>query len=34
MGMVVKDVLVWQKSNPMPRNIQRRYVQDMEFAVW
>ncbi len=32
--MVVKDVLVWQKSNPMPRNINRRYVQDMEFAVW
>lgn len=33
-GMVVKDVIVWQKSNPMPRNIDRRYVQDMEFAVW
>lgn len=33
-GMKVKDVLVWQKSNPMPRNINRRYVQDMEFAVW
>lgn len=33
-GMLVKDVLVWQKSNPMPRNIKRRYVQDMEFAVW
>jgi DNA modification methylase len=32
--MIVKDVLVWQKSNPMPRNINRRYVQDMEFAVW
>lgn len=32
--MVVKDVIVWQKSNPMPRNIDRRYVQDMEFAVW
>lgn len=30
----VKDVLVWKKSNPMPRNIERRYVQDMEFAVW
>ncbi|WP_233758686.1 DNA-methyltransferase [Helicobacter acinonychis] len=30
----VKDILVWQKSNPMPRNINRRYVQDMEFAVW
>jgi DNA modification methylase len=33
-NMVVKDVIVWQKSNPMPRNINRRYVQDMEFAVW
>lgn len=33
-GMVVKDILVWQKSNPMPRNTNRRYVQDMEFAVW
>lgn len=33
-GMVVKDVLLWQKSNPMPRNVERRYVQDMEFAVW
>ncbi len=30
----VKDILIWQKSNPMPRNINRRYVQDMEFAVW
>lgn len=30
----VKDILVWRKSNPMPRNINRRYVQDMEFAVW
>lgn len=33
-GVIVKDVLVWQKSNPMPRNIARRYVQDMEFAIW
>lgn len=32
--MVVKDILIWQKSNPMPRNINRRYVQDTEFAVW
>jgi DNA modification methylase len=32
--MVVKDILVWQKSNPMPRNVNRRYVQDMEFAIW
>lgn len=33
-GFDVKDVLIWRKSNPMPRNINRRYVQDMEFAVW
>jgi len=33
-GLVVKDVLEWRKSNPMPRNITRRYVQDTEFAVW
>jgi len=33
-GMVVKDTLIWKKSNPMPRNIERRYVQDTEFAVW
>lgn len=33
-NIIVKDVIVWQKSNPMPRNTNRRYVQDMEFAVW
>ena len=33
-NLEVKDVLVWRKTNPMPRNIDRRYVQDMEFAVW
>lgn len=33
-NLEVKDVLVWRKSNPMPRNTDRRYVQDMEFAVW
>lgn len=32
--MIVKDVIIWQKSNPMPRNTERRYVQDMEFAIW
>ena len=30
----VKDILIWQKNNPMPRNVNRRYVQDKEFAVW
>lgn len=30
----VKDVIIWKKTNPMPRNVNRRYVQDMEFAIW
>ncbi|RJS92472.1 hypothetical protein DSQ37_01755 [Ureaplasma urealyticum] len=30
----VKDVLRWIKSNPMPRNVDRRYVIDYEFAIW
>lgn len=33
-NLIVKDILEWKKSNPMPRNIQRRYVQDTEFAIW
>ena len=32
--MIVKDILIWKKTNPMPRNIDRRYVQDTEFAIW
>nr|WP_277868644.1 DNA (cytosine-5-)-methyltransferase [Metamycoplasma orale] len=30
----VKDIIIWKKTNPMPRNVNRRYVQDTEFAVW
>lgn len=30
----VKDIIIWKKKNPMPRNVDRRYVQDMEFAIW
>lgn len=33
-GLIVKDIIKWEKSNPMPRNINRRYVQDTEFALW
>jgi DNA modification methylase len=33
-GLVMKDVLIWKKTNPMPRNTSRRYVQDTEYAVW
>ncbi|MBR6810869.1 DNA (cytosine-5-)-methyltransferase [Candidatus Saccharibacteria bacterium] len=33
-GLVIKDVIKWIKTNPMPRNIDRRYVQDTEYAIW
>lgn len=33
-NIVVKDVIKWIKTNPMPRNRDRRYVQDTEFAIW
>ena len=32
--LIAKDVIKWIKTNPMPRNITRRYVQDTEYAVW
>lgn len=33
-GFETKDILRWEKANPMPRNINRRYVQDIELAIW
>ena len=33
-GFVVKDMLRWEKSNPMPRNRDRRFIVDYEVAVW
>lgn len=33
-GFVVKDVIRWRKLNPMPRNRDRRYIVDYEFAIW
>lgn len=33
-GLIVKDLLRWEKSNPMPRNRNRRYIVDYEFALW
>ncbi|AME11129.1 DNA (cytosine-5-)-methyltransferase [Mycoplasma mycoides subsp. mycoides] len=30
----IKDVIKWVKTNPMPRNVNRRYVQDTEYAIW
>lgn len=33
-GFEYKEVLVWEKSNPMPRNRDRRYVPSLEMMVW
>lgn len=33
-GFDTKDLIRWIKTNPMPRNIRRRYVSDYEFAIW
>lgn len=32
-GFVGKDVFRWIKTNPMPRNRDRRYITDYEFAI-
>lgn len=33
-GLVIKDMIRWEKSNPMPRNRDRRFIVDYECAVW
>lgn len=33
-GCVIKDLLRWEKSNPMPRNVKSRYVIDFECTIW
>ena len=33
-GMVIKDMMRWEKTNPMPRNRDRRYITDFECMVW
>jgi len=33
-GFLIKDLIRWEKSNPMPRNVNSRYVMDYEVAVW
>src|SRR5574343_570310 len=33
-GMTTKELLVWQKPNPMPRNRDRLYVTSIEVALW
>ena len=34
LGLTIKDMLRWEKTNPMPRNRDRRYITDFECAVW
>jgi len=34
LGMETKDLFRWEKSNPMPRNRDRRYIVDFELGVW
>ncbi len=33
-GFEVKDLIRWVKPAPMPRNTNRRYVTDAEYAIW
>ena len=34
LGFITKDMIRLEKSNPMPRNRDRRYITDYECAVW
>ena len=33
-GFIYKDMIRWVKRNPMPRNRDRRYIVDAEYAIW
>ncbi len=33
-GFEIKDLIRWVKPAPMPRNTNRRYVNDAEYAIW
>ncbi len=33
-GFEIKDLIRWKKTNPMPRNRDRRFITDYEVAVW
>ncbi len=34
LGFIYKDTIIWQKTNPMPRNRDRRYAPDIEMLQW
>lgn len=33
-GMECKDKIIWEKTNPMPRNRDRRYISNCEMGSW
>jgi DNA modification methylase len=33
-GYEYKDTIIWHKTNPMPRNRDRRYIPDIEMLQW
>jgi site-specific DNA-methyltransferase (adenine-specific) len=33
-GCLIKELIMWKKTNPMPRNRDRLYVTTCEFAIW
>lgn len=33
-GCLIKEMIQWRKTNPMPRNRDRLYVTSCEFAIW
>lgn len=33
-NLILKDKLIWEKTNPMPRNRDRRYVSNVELCSW
>ena len=32
--LIFKDKIIWHKTNPMPRNRERRYISNVEIASW
>lgn len=32
--LIFKDKIIWEKTNPMPRNRDRRYISNIEIASW
>lgn len=33
-GLILKDKVIWEKTNPMPRNRDRRYISNIELLSW